>query len=376
MTQSTKSEQITYVPGPDENGWKGTAARLLQASGLLSSLVKSTASALLRNNQYRCAILYYHRIGTGGVPVYNGIPADVFESQIRFLRQNYRIISLAQFCQEFPEGKVAEPSVVITFDDGYRGTYTEALPILQKYSVPATVYLTVGCIETGDIAWYDKIFLAFYIAEAEGIDVEVEEELLHFPLSSLRDRLGSALRLIRRLRQIPNVDRIDFCRKFDKQFPLPSTETRGRMLTWEEARQMQKLGISFGGHTMTHPAVSQLSPPEAEIELGESKAIAEKRLGQRVVDFAFPFGNLQACGTGTPALLKKFEYRSATTTMEGVNSGDADPFLLRRTAVIEEAGVSLAMFRLNQLFRRGSNERLTQTSAAQETQASLREMHA
>ena len=37
-----------------------------------------------------------------------------------------------------------ERSFVITFDDGYRSVYTEAFPILQRYGMSATVFLTVG----------------------------------------------------------------------------------------------------------------------------------------------------------------------------------------------------------------------------------------
>ena len=370
MTQFAKSEGITYVPGCEDAGWRSTAARLLHYSGLLRLLVASRASALISKNEYRCAILYYHRIGTGGVPVYNGIPAEIFEGQVKFLRQNYRILSLGDFCQELELEKSAPPAVVITFDDGYLGTYTEALPILKKYNVPATVYLTAGCIETGEIAWYDKVFLAFQVFQGDSVEIELDSQIQRFPLGSRRSRLGAAMKLIRRLRQLPNGERVAFCRDFEKRFSLPKSDTTGRMLTWEHIREMQKLGISFGGHTMTHPSVSMLSEREAEIELGESKALAESRLGRPVVDFAYPFGNLESCGTSTTALLRTYGYRSATTTVEGANSIGADPFLLRRTAVIEEAGVSLSMLRLNRLFQNGPIQRLKHFSSVEESSES------
>jgi len=50
--------------------------------------------------------------------------------------------------------------VAITFDDGYRSAYTIAFPILQKYRLPATIYLTAESVETGQVAWYDRVFLA------------------------------------------------------------------------------------------------------------------------------------------------------------------------------------------------------------------------
>ena len=54
-----------------------------------------------------------------------------------------------------------DQSVVVTFDDGYLGTYTDAFPVLKEYGIPATVYLIAGSVESGELAWYDQIFLRF-----------------------------------------------------------------------------------------------------------------------------------------------------------------------------------------------------------------------
>src|SRR5262249_33536192 len=159
--------------------WKDVAATVIHRSGVLrisETLAERYAgnSGTSHSTGPRAAILCYHRIGTGGVPIYNGLPAEIFESQVAFLPAHYRALPLEELVREFKEGGSSKPSVAITFDDGYVGTYSEAFPILKKYKVPATVYLTVGCIETGELAWYDKIFLAFQIAEGSELAVDFE----------------------------------------------------------------------------------------------------------------------------------------------------------------------------------------------------------
>jgi len=75
-------------------------------------------------------------------------PPDRFESHLRFLADHHPVISLAEACEHLlGDRKIAEGSVVITFDDGFEDNYTNAFPILEKYRVPATIFLATGTME-------------------------------------------------------------------------------------------------------------------------------------------------------------------------------------------------------------------------------------
>src|SRR5882762_5829757 len=87
-------------------------------------------------------ILCYHGIGESGNPLGSAPPRETFELQMRFLRQNYRIVSLDDLYRELREPRTTEPAIAITFDDGYRSAYTIAFPILQQYRLSATIFLT------------------------------------------------------------------------------------------------------------------------------------------------------------------------------------------------------------------------------------------
>ena len=115
---------------------------------------------------------------------------------------------------------------------------------------------------------------------------------------------------------------------------------------------MQKAGISFGAHTMTHPVLSRLALPEAERELRESKQLIENHLQTPVLDFAYPFGHAWDCSADVEHLAARVGFRSAVTTTWGVNRTGANPFALRRPQIGQDGSLSLFAFQMNQLFLR------------------------
>jgi peptidoglycan/xylan/chitin deacetylase (PgdA/CDA1 family) len=165
-------------------------------------------------------ILTFHAVDAR--PAAISFPPRVFEHGIALLQdRGHRTLSLVELTDcirrraSFPER-----SFVITFDDGYRSVYEQAFPVLQRYGMTATVFLTVGKA---------------------------------------------------------------------KKKRLPTMEGRS-MLSWHEIKEMYRAGISFGGHTMTHPDLTRLPAELLESEVVGGKKIIEDALGSKVDTFAYPFG--------------------------------------------------------------------------------------
>lgn len=87
-------------------------------------------------------ILIYHSIAEEGSIV--SVPPREFQNQIKWLVDNYRIVSLdeALTCKS-----INEDVLVLSFDDGYKDYLTEALPILQRYNVPSIVYVVTNLVQ-------------------------------------------------------------------------------------------------------------------------------------------------------------------------------------------------------------------------------------
>jgi peptidoglycan/xylan/chitin deacetylase (PgdA/CDA1 family) len=304
------------------------------------------------------AILCYHRVGMEGVPLYSALPPEAFEAQMRYLRSRYRVISLAETCDELVQPRSLEPSVAITFDDGYADLFHHAFPVLKKYGIPATVFLAVGAIESGDVPWYDRVFVALQILGGRRLELELDTPL-RFVLGSPAERLEVAQQIVRRLRMLPDAQRLECCAEIEKRIALPAEALSGRMLSWSQVREMQRSGVAFGSHTVSHRVMSRLRPDEARHELLDSKRIIEEHLDSVVDTFAFPFGQPADIGPTVGSMLASCGYRCAATTVEGTNVPGTNPYELRRTQVCEERSLPFFAWKLNALFlKRASRDLL------------------
>lgn len=360
-TRESSANTRTLAAPPASSDWRDLLAGGLYRTGLLRTMQACSRHFEVDRSQgslwphWRRAatpkfvILCYHRVGTGGVPLYSELPRNVFEAQMSFLRKRYRVVSLEEVCHGLRNG-ASEPAVAVTFDDGYEGVFSEAFPILSKYRIPATVFLTVDSIETGRVAWYDRVFLILQVLPAGRLDLELDGPR-HFDLTSPETRLHAAIEIMHVLRSLPDWRRKECFAALERRVTLDERQLAGRMLSWSQVKIMQQAGIKFGSHTITHPVVSRLMPKDMERELGESKRLLEAKLECPVLDFAFPFGQLDDCGLEVSSpVLSRCGYRSASTTIPGPNTSSANPMALYRVQIGDERNLAMFAFRLNQFF--------------------------
>jgi peptidoglycan/xylan/chitin deacetylase (PgdA/CDA1 family) len=286
--------------------------------------------SLRRRTSGSARILYYHRVNNENDPFFDAMPVEVFESQVRYLARHYRVVSLAEIVRHLQEGASAEGLVGITFDDGYRDNYENAFPILKRYNVPATIFLTTGSLDSGEPLWFEQLAEAIKKSSREYIDVDGDPSRRLW-LRTPAERLDSNSKLFTNLRQLHNTDRLELLAQLLRQLGAPkSFERRNKMLTWDQVREMNRHGIDFGGHTVTHPFLSRLTPPEAAWEAQECKRRIEAELQRSVEHFAYPNGRTEDLGPANREVLRAAGYRAAVTTIWGINSPLTDPMELRR----------------------------------------------
>jgi len=113
----------------------------------------------------RVVILAYHRVLTqkdlAAHFVQPGmyVLADVFESQMRFVREHFCLLSIGELFQRWKSGGLDERSryCVITFDDGWLDNYVYAYPVLRRLGIPATIFLPTRFVGTDEWFWPDKL---------------------------------------------------------------------------------------------------------------------------------------------------------------------------------------------------------------------------
>jgi peptidoglycan/xylan/chitin deacetylase (PgdA/CDA1 family) len=220
----------------------------------------------------RVVVLCYHSISPFG-SVSSPTP-EMFDRQMAWLKENCRIVSFADALPSASGGS-KKPTVAVTFDDGFADNFFHALPILLRYEIPATFFVTTGLIQRDP-----RVITRLGWADWGG-----EESTL----------------------------------------------------TWSQIREMRNAGMEFGGHSHTHLNLAQASDALAISELLQCKEILEEQLQNPIEAFAYPFGRPRRHFTHrTERIAESVGYRwGAAVLYRAVQSTD-DPLCIPRFAVTDD----------------------------------------
>jgi CelD/BcsL family acetyltransferase involved in cellulose biosynthesis/peptidoglycan/xylan/chitin deacetylase (PgdA/CDA1 family) len=284
--------------------------------------------SLRRRAEPAARILYYHRVNDAADPFFPATPTRVFEQQMRFVSSHHKVVSLTELLDRLENGTPGT-SVAITFDDGYRDNHDNALPVLRRYGLPATVFLTTGSIDGRQPMWFDQMAGALKATALEFLDLEIGLPQ-RFWLRTEAERLVSVNRLFGLLRSLPDEDRRGRVPVILRQLGGNDGIAESGMLTWDQVREMKAQGIDFGGHTVTHPFLSKLSIEQAGWEVSECKRRIEEELQVLVKHFAYPNGREEDIGEQSREVIRRAGYEAAVTTIWGVNYRSTDVMALKR----------------------------------------------
>jgi peptidoglycan/xylan/chitin deacetylase (PgdA/CDA1 family) len=306
----------------------------------ISRTSRVPAISWTKRNRPSARILYYHRINNDNDPFFPATPTDVFEQQMRFIARNYNVVSLASMLERLETG-YTEPMLAITFDDGYRDNYDNALPILRRYGLPATIFLTTGGIDSREPLWFEELAGAIKGTERDYIDIEIDIPR-RFPLRTVPERLKANGDIFALMRKLPDPERRQWLGRIVSNLEWRGGVRRDQMLTWDQVRHMHKENVAFGAHTVTHPFLSKMTRDDVAWEVSESKRRIEQELQSPVQYFAYPNGRQEDFAPFNKEVIRSAGYSAAVTTIWGVNSASTDRMELRRGQPWEETASMFA----------------------------------
>lgn len=204
--------------------------------------------------------------------------------------------------------------VALTFDDGYADNLSNALPILERYQVPFTVYVTTELVTRQAFFWWRGLQCLFH----DHSEVAIEALGRQYSCSSLNEKFA-AYREVKRWVAQDVTGRAPLLKETFTKYNISLIDLLDRDAL--AAEQVQTLAshplVTIGGHTMSHPELAKLTEAEARREVLENRVFLEGLIDKPVSHFAYPFGGPSACGRREERLVKDLGFKSATTTRKG-----------------------------------------------------------
>ncbi|MBI2809741.1 MAG: polysaccharide deacetylase family protein, partial [Candidatus Melainabacteria bacterium] len=304
----------------------------------------------------RTLMLLYHRINDLTCdPQLLSVTPEHFDQHLQVLQKKYRVVNSSHLVELDHSRKVSANSVVVTFDDGYADNLTQALPLLEKHEVPATVFVTTGVVEQRKHFWWDE--LSRLVLGEHDVPDKLQltlEKSQHWNFSDIerwsdlratgwnltcaedptsRHQLYRDLSHFLRGASEQERDRVLESLRNWVCFTAPGASDC-MALTADELIELSKVGsIEIGSHTVHHPVLSNLSSMAQESELRDSKQYLESLLGREVSGFAYPYGTKSDYTLETTELVKKVGYRSACSNIAEAIWAGTDSFQFPRLLV-------------------------------------------
>jgi hypothetical protein len=155
MTSSGTPARQAAIRDHVIRGGKRAVARAMQATGIFAMRQR-------RALHHHAVVLAYHRLLPAGADTWSHpgiiVTPEAFDAQMRLLTQEFRVLTLQEFEHHLSTSTPFEPgSCLVTFDDGWLDTYTRAWPILQRWKVPAVVFLPTRFIGSQETFWQEHL---------------------------------------------------------------------------------------------------------------------------------------------------------------------------------------------------------------------------
>ena len=281
-------------------------------------------------------VLGYHRVAdTPRDPYSLCVTPDNFAEQLAVIRQVMDPVSLSDVVSGMRNGTTLRRAVAITFDDGYVDNLRSAAPLLEKYGVPATVFVVAS--KRGRGFWWDELARIIYSASElpDELALIIKGRQFHRSIQQsgtrgTRDRLIADL--YRLLRPLPPQEREDSITQlgdwagvpFDPEMSEPSTRT---MLPDELVKLASSELLEVGSHSLTHPILSAIPSESVQVEVRRSKSQLEAIIGRPVSKFSYPDG---AMSRAVQAEVMSAGYMCACSSQPGLAGSHSRLFGLPR----------------------------------------------
>jgi peptidoglycan/xylan/chitin deacetylase (PgdA/CDA1 family) len=280
-------------------------------------------------------------------PRLNGTLFEDVRNDVKELASQFEIASL-EASLDFLTGEYRprRDLCLLTFDDGLKEHFDLVLPFLAERRIRGVFFLITSCLEEKIVSpehmndflvaalGFEGFCDAFLAKVAVGSDalsrgsvdpMRAAEAYPKDPPETARFKYLVDVQLD------PDLRNRALRELFVAHIAAEEEFSSSLYLTWTEARQMQKAGMSMGGHTHLHKPLSSLTPRELTLDLEMCHgAMARNLTPQPVLPFCYPGGDKHSFHVRAVRKIQELGYHCAFCTEGGDNRRGADVFTIGR----------------------------------------------
>lgn len=322
---------------------------------LLPALVKMNAEQLyhLAASRKILNVFYHGVVNTDSTHIFpRHLVKGQFEQHIKYLGRKFNVISIPEAFEYYRQGiQPDRKTVTVSFDDGYLNNLETALPILEKYKIKTTFFISGICSEDDSyIMWSDIVSFARHFSPGDEVMIGGQKftkrgryDLANAQNVSVWDYIKQ-LSYTERDRVLQQLVTDYGLREKIKTLPREFWKLMNR----EQIRQMSESEIvTIASHGHLHYNLANISEQAAETEMRVSKEILSGITQQEIDLISFPDGSYNdsvkktALALGYKGLLA-VDYRCASDLQ--------DTSILNRWGVSSTTSFETIAFLLNRAF--------------------------
>lgn len=308
----------------------------------------------------RTLILLYHRVAdVVADPWQLCVSPQHFAEHLEILRHRMHPVRLDDMARDLRAGRCPRRAAIVTFDDGYADNLHNARPLLERYAVPATVFVATGYLDGKREFWWDELERVILgpIHLPQTLRLEADGRSHVWELGDAAHYPDGGRQQHRRWEawgdEHPTARHALYRALYEFLLPISESDKRRtldvlgawagvqpvarpthRALTRSELRALADGElIVAGSHAVTHAALSSLAVSTQWEELRCSKTELERIIERPVTSFAYPYGKRCHYTAETKALVRQAGFTSACANVPGTVGRSADPFQLPRVPI-------------------------------------------
>lgn len=261
-----------------------------------------------------------------------------FEKTLLWLSNLYQIVSVYELDDFYYDKVKMKHGCHLTFDDGHCSFYDIVYPLLLKYRIPASIYISPVATLKNENFWFQEI-------------IDYDEETLKAIVlqiagsSNMEGNFPTDISSKALLKKMPlDViwESIEYYQKSTNTYPK-----KGMNLTIDQVNEINASGlVTIGAHTLRHPILANETDEAATREILDSITNLSEILGKEVMYFAYPNGQPGLdFGTREKRILSNSPVRLAFSTKSKKVSISDDRFAVPRNG-ISKGGMAFITLKL------------------------------